>query len=434
MTDAPASPTIARRDRLTRLAPIAAWCLTRAIMLLFIARVLPYTNPMPLHDVVDYHGWSRVLEHGSFPLNDQQWQYPPGAALVMWAPMMLSNRVFSIGYANAFYTLVLIADFIAFAILHRLAGRMSDEEHTSRPYLGAWVWVLGLFAIGPVTYGRYDVIVAVFAVAALAVGPLFGARRWTAWTRGVLFGLGGALKLWPGVLLWGEPRGRDGRRSFIATMLASAVPTLVLLAALPGGLSFLTYQNQRGLEIESVAATPLMLARLVGVNHWPAFVYGAFQLDGTTPNLIAHACTFVTAIMLFGLLWWRRRIRWTSATPGDLGFAAVLIAIVTTRVLSAQYMLWLVGLVAFCVMFRETTQRLACGLVFAAILLNQIIYPFTFDSLIAGSVGPTLVLALRNLLLLAATVASLVALYRAREPRPASPTVPAQTTPDAEGA
>lgn len=433
MTDTTAPAPLARRDRLTRLAPIAAWVLTRGVMLLFLAGALPYLiHPVPVHDVADYQGWSRVLDHGAFPRDDQEWQYPPGAALVMWAPKLLANRVFSLGYLNAFYTLVLLADLVAFTLLHRLARRLSDAGHQgggALPWVGVWAWVLGLFAIGPIAYARYDVIVGVFAVAALVVGPLFGARRATAWGRGVCVGLGALLKLWPGALLVGEPRGRDGRRSFAAAVLAAALPTLVLLAALPGGLSFLHYQDQRGLEIESVAATPLMLLRLVGVPHRADFVYGAYQLDGSTPNLIAHACTYVTAAAMLALLWWRRRMRWTSATPADLGFAAVLVAVVTTRVLSAQYMLWLVGLVAVCVMFRETTQRVACALVFAAILLNQLEYPLAFASIVGGGTAGTLLLALRNALLLAATVASLAGLYRARAPRSSRPTVPAQGSP-----
>jgi glycosyl transferase family 87 len=429
MADPSAPAAVTPGDRLTRLAPIAAWLLTRAVMVAFLAGALPYLiHPVPVNDVADYHRWSQILEHGMFPHDDQEWQYPPGAALVMWAPMVLANRLFSVSYLNAFYTLVLICDLVAFTLLHRLAGRMSATGGGALPWIGVWAWVVGLFAVGPIAYARYDVIVAVFAVAALAVGPLFGARRWTAWTRGVFLGLGALLKLWPGALLLGEPRGRDGRRSFVAAVLAAAVPTLVLLAALPGGLSFLTYQDQRGLEIESVAATPLMLLRLVGVHHRADFVFGAYQLDGSAPNLIAHGCTYVTVAVMLALLWWRRRMRWTSATPADVGFAAVLVAVVTTRVLSAQYMLWLVGLVAMCWMFRETTQRVACALVFAAILLNQLEYPLAFESIVNGGVAATLLLALRNALLVAATVASLVGLYRARTPRPPKPSVPAQGT------
>ena len=104
-----------------------------------------------------------------------------------------------------------------------------------------------------------------------------------------------------------------------------------------------------------------------------------------------------------------------------MALAANLIVIVTSRVVSPQYMIWLIGFVALLMVWRVREQYLACWLVLAATALTQVEYPFNFSSLIHYSVFPVILVCVRNVLLVAATVAACRALPRAaKAPSPAA--------------
>lgn len=67
--------------------PVAAWAVTRAVVLLCVLRVLVLPGPDVTSDVsVIYQGWFDVLKTGTFPLHDVTWQYPPAAALAILSP------------------------------------------------------------------------------------------------------------------------------------------------------------------------------------------------------------------------------------------------------------------------------------------------------------------------------------------------------------
>lgn len=68
-------------------ALLGTWGLTRVVLLLFVFKVLVFPGPDVTSDVsVIYQGWYETLRHGSFPLDDVTWQYPPAAALPILSP------------------------------------------------------------------------------------------------------------------------------------------------------------------------------------------------------------------------------------------------------------------------------------------------------------------------------------------------------------
>ncbi|WFE20665.1 MYXO-CTERM domain-containing protein [Solwaraspora sp. WMMD937] len=82
-----------------------------------------------------------------------------------------------------------------------------------------------------------------------------------------------------------------------------------------------------------------------------------------------------------GLLgwWWlfrRRRTDWAPTVGFDLALLAVGVAVVTSRVLSPQYLLWLLGLAAVCLTRRDTTQRAPALLIVVATVLTSAYFPW----------------------------------------------------------
>ncbi|GAA2725069.1 MULTISPECIES: glycosyltransferase family 87 protein [Streptomyces] len=381
---------------------IAVWAVTRAVLLMCVFRVWD----MPGSDVsvdieVIYQGWYGVLSTGIYPYDDVTWQYPPAAALAVLSPALLPF----LGYAPAFFTVCLAADAAIMGMLLYAArgGRRSP--------LGVWVWVAGVPLLGPIVYARYDVMVTAVAVAAL-----LASRRRTR-LSGALTGFGALLKVWPVLLLIGTPRGRRTRSTWGAALLTVAVLTMLFTAAMPGALAFLTFQRDRGTEVESLGSLVFHLARHFGWHGKARLNYGSVEFLGRHVHAVSALALLLSVLAFAWLLVWRVRARrFTATTPYDAAFAAVLLFTTTSRVISPQYMVWLIGLAAVCVTMRTPRQQLPVLLVLIAAPLTQLEFPIWFSHVVASDKLGVATLTLRNALLVTATVISCRRLWRETVP------------------
>lgn len=123
------------------------------------------------------------------------------------------------------------------------------------------------------------------------------------------------------------------------------------------------------------------------------------------------------AALCWLLLWRVRALRWTPATPYDAAFAATLLFTVTSRVISPQYMVWLLGLAAVCLTTRHTTQRPVALLMLPAAAVSALVYPVLYDDVLGGTRLGLLLMVVRNGLLLAAALLSCRRLWAATAAR-----------------
>ncbi len=377
---------------------IVMWAVTRAVLMLCVFRVwvLPGSDVSVDIEVI-YQGWYGVLRTGIFPYDDVTWQYPPAAALAVLAPGLLPF----LDYAPAFFVLCLAADAAVMGML------LYAVRGGRRSPWGVWVWVAGVPLLGPIVYARYDVMVTAVAVAAL----LAAGRR----TRlsGVLTGFGALLKVWPLLLLIGTPRGRRTRSTWGSALLTAGVLAMLFTAAMPGALAFLAFQRDRGTEVESLGSLVFHLARHVGWHGKARLNYGSVEFLGRHVHAVSALALGLSVLAFAWLLLWRVRARrFTATTPYDAAFAAVLLFTTTSRVISPQYMVWLIGLAAVCVTMRTPRQILPVLLVLAAAPLTQLEFPLWFSHVVASDKLGVATLTLRNALLVAATVISCRRLWR----------------------
>jgi len=350
-------------------------------------------------DVGLYQRWyACCFVHGGFPVADPMWQYPPGAALVFWLPGRLPGS-----YVEDFMVLAIGCDLAVTVLLWSVARRGGSLA-------GAWYWVCGVPLLGPVTVGRFDVVPVALSVAALCVTGRGG-------VRGALTGAGAAVKIWPVTLLAGMAPGQQ-RRGVAAAVAVFAAACAISAS---GTASFLAHQNARGVEIESVAATPFMIWRQAG---WPGTVvyrFGSYQLSGGHAALAQDASRLGLVLAAAAVIGWRLlvargRARWRPEFAADAPLAATLLFLVTSPVLSPQYLLWVIGLAAACLTTGQTTQRPVALAVLAAAGLTQLIFPIGWYRLVYGSDAVTGVLAVRNLLLVAAAALSCWRILRLTSP------------------
>ncbi|MEU3610115.1 glycosyltransferase 87 family protein [Streptomyces sp. NPDC035033] len=338
-----------------------------------------------------YRYWYGQFADGAFPPADPTWQYPPGAGLVIMAPGLLTPWL---DYTQAFVVLTLLADA---AVTLGLA--VADRSRVTH---GAWYWVCALPLLLHLPLARYDVQATALAVLALLVlkGRSPAAHR----LGGALAGLGAMVKVWPALALIGTPRGRTTREAWTAAAVTAVTLLAVLALCFSGPLGFLRQQGARGVQIESLGGTALALARAGGL--WPGTVeirYGAYEYVGPYVSTLGHLFLLLTVAALLWLVLWRLRSRrWTEATPLDAALAAVLLFTVTSRVISPQYLVWLLGLAAVCLTSRRTVMRPVAVLLLPAAVLSSLAYPVLYADVVAGTPAGLAVTALRNALLLAA--------------------------------
>nr|WP_324783777.1 glycosyltransferase family 87 protein [Streptomyces sp. H51] len=388
---------------------LGTWTVSRLVLLLFVFGVLRFPGPDVTTDVsVIYRGWYEVLRQGTFPLDDVTWQYPPAAALAILSPALLGF----LGYAAAFFVLAFLADLTVLCLLLYAGLR------PGRRLRGAWVWVAGVPLLGPTVYARYDVMVTAVAVAAL----LAGARHPRA--MGALAGFGAMLKVWPVLLLVGA-RGRSAWGAAAATCCALAA---LFAVSMPGAFSFLAFQRERGTEVESLGALVLHLARQFGWRGEVLLRYGSVEFLGPYVSAVSTAALGLTVAAFGWLLLWRLRAnRFAPHTLADAAFTAVLLFTVTSRVISPQYMVWLVGTAAVCLCFRGSRMGLPACLVLVAAFLTVLEFPVWFGHVVASDpLGVTLLIA-RNGLLVVTTLLAALELWQSTASRAPAPSLPAQT-------
>nr|WP_230323159.1 glycosyltransferase 87 family protein [Cellulomonas hominis] len=375
-----------------------------------------------------YRWWMwQGLHQGVWPVLDGDWVYPAGAVL----PMLLPALVDAVGtqpYAVAWSALITLLDAVAVVVLLRYAGRPArdgavrgDVVPPARdPAVGAWWWLAFILLLGPVAVGRLDAVVAPVVVIALAV-----ALRHPA-VASALLTFGAWVKVAPGALLL--PLVLVLRRPWRDLVLPAAAVCAVVAGAVAagGGLghltSFLGEQGERGLQVESVAATPFVLAGIAGgiggepvrvvlnqeITTWEIAGPGTAAVAGALGVLLPVALAAVTAL----LAWVRLRGGDRLDTAGLLARGALLVAvtlILANKVGSPQFVGWLAGPVVVGLARPGAggvpSWRVPAALVLVIAALTQIVFPIAYDGITAQQVGPSLVLVLRNLLLVALLVA-----------------------------
>jgi hypothetical protein len=376
------------------------WLATRALMLWLLAhdqyRLLG-RGGVAMEVWKLYFHWYDTLRHGAFPSGDHLWQYPPGAGAVLLSPALLPWLT----YFQAFVVITLFTDALITLVLAYAGTRRG------RSLRGAALWIAGLPLLLHTPLARYDIQVTAFAVVSLLT--LGRSAR----LGGAFAALGALVKVWPALALLGTPRGRGTRQAW-TTAAVTVVTLLAVVAALfRNPFDFLRQQGGRGVQIESLGGTVLMLARRAGWSGTTRYQYGAVEFVGPHVHAVADCSLALTAAAFALLLLWRLRARrWTPATPYDAALTAVLLFTVTSRVISPQYMIWLVGLAAVCLTTRHTTQRPVAWLILAATAVSAVVFPALYGEVINSTWTGCLLMLTRNGLLTTAALMSFVRLWR----------------------
>jgi Glycosyltransferase family 87 len=364
-----------------------------------------------VNDLFVYRVFTEPVLDGGLPYRDVFLEYPPLAAPAIGLPGLLGTGEEVFRWAFAGWTFLLAAAVVV--LCGALAARTGGDAR--RALLAAALMPL---LCGALARTHFDL-----APVALLLGALLLLTRGRPRSGMALLGLAAMTKGFPLVaapvaLAWLATR-VDGRalvQSAAALLAALALPAAAAVAISPSGAwDAVTYHLERPLQVESLPASGILLLDELGAGD--ADSVKSHRSDGLEhPAANALAAVGVAAMLgflvLLAALVSRGAPAWRDARQLVLASLTAVAAFAALgKVLSPQYMLWLLPLGALAFAWR--LHALAAAIATAAIL-TQIEFPARYFDLVDRDPFPVAVVAVRNLVLLAVLFFALRALRAAR--------------------
>ena len=336
-------------------------------------------------DTPFYQGYGLAIRNGEVPYRDVAVDYPPGALPVFLAPTYFGQPTWIVDYDRWFSRLMALCGvaLLAFVALARPPGR------------GLALLALTPLLLGSLVLSRFDLWPA--ALAAAGIAALLADRHRLGW---LALALAFTAKLYPVVLLplaavWTFRRrgGRElGRCAAVFTVAVAAVFAPFAAVAPHGLWRSLWGQVSRPLQVETLAASFLT-----------TFGHPADEVSHNSVGIVGHggvaaATTAVELAVLVAL--WVAFARGPAERERFLRYTAACVCAFVTfgKVLSPQYLIWLVPLVA---LVGGVRGRVAVTLLVAAMVTTQFWFSAPrYEAYIQGYRYAGLVL-LRDLLLVA---------------------------------
>ncbi len=373
-------------------------------------------------DTPVYQKYGDWIAEGKVPYRDFRPEYPPLALPVFALPSLVQDqpsdperyrRVFELGMA--------LSGAVAIALMAWTLGLLGAG-------MGRFLGALGFAALAPLALGsvvlsRFDLWPAALTAAALA---LLVAERDR--LSAAALGLAVAAKIYPGVLVplaavwvWR----RHGRRAaltwggiLVGTVLAIFLPFLVVAPA--GVAASLARQLSRPLQIESLGSALLLPFHHLDVLSLEMRSSHGSQNVAGAPGVVAGVLQTLLQAAVLIALWLRfARGRMEAERLVRYAAAAVLAFVALGKVLSPQFLIWLVPLVPLVRGRRGLAASVLLGL---ALVLTQLWFPFRYWDFALGFDATVSWLVLTRDLVLVAALAVLV--WPFEEDRRGSPSRP----------
>ena len=379
---------------------VVAFCL---LHLLIFTRVFYSGGP----DVEGYYKYAVEMGQGQVAYRDFSVEYPPGALVVFYLPYLASHNL--AGYGTAFTFEMLLFDIMGLLLVLGLGRRAGMS-----PWSCLIGYTLAMVAIGSIAVQRFDMVPAV-----ITLGAVYAFSRGNYKTAWAILAIGTMTKLFPGLLAplfliyqWRHGGLRNvipSVATFAVVVLAISVPLLAVSSH--GFISSFTVQSRRPLQLESTYSSLLLLGNSLGlIKAQP--IQGSISFDIASP-LAGPLGRYSFVFMGLGLLavygLYYRNCRKLAKAPApfapegpaladlmNYSFIAIVVLLVTSKVFSPQFMVWLYPLFPLVSgRFRSTVWVVFL----VASCLTWYIYPLHYYDLVDTQQVPVDALILRNALM-----------------------------------
>ena len=348
-----------------------------------------YTHDRIL-DTPVYQRYGNAIARGEVPYRDFSVEYPPGALPVFALPGLAEpghEQDVTTGFRHAFESLMWLCG--ATALVGMALVLLSVRAGPVHVWGALALAAVAPLALGSVVLSRFDLWPTALVVASLAALS----SGWLRLGSGLL-GLAVTAKLFPAVLaplalvyVW---RRRGAREAFVCAGVLGGVVACVFApfaAVSPGDVwHSVSIQLTRPLQIESLGSAVLLAAhQTAGVAVTVETSHGSQNLAGGTAHAIAITQTVLQAAALVAVWTAFARGRPTREDLVRSSAAALIVFVALGKVLSPQFLIWLIPVVP---LVRGRRGLWGSALLILALVLTQLWFPFRYWDL-ADHLDPT---------------------------------------------
>jgi hypothetical protein len=355
-----------------------------------------FPDAISFGDLSLYDYWAYQVDNGTGVYGlVTDWVYPALAFVPIW----IAGALNLVSYEVSWLAVVFVLNTAAVLLMVR---RERNGGLFSGTY-ASWAFLSALLFLGPVAVSRIDSVSA-----ALAILGLVAINRNSTGIAAALFTIAGWIKIWP-VALFAAMIAVFKKRLqaiIVATIISASIIGIGLLAGGTKVFGFVLQQQERGIQIESVMATPWMwLAKFGSANIFFDDSILTNQVSGPLVQELAAVSNYLLFIALaITVLLAIRAMRAGRNRTQVFALAAltgVLDLIVFNKVGSPQFMIWLAVPLVALVYFGITKSKVALAMGAGILLLTQLVYPVFYIELLGLEIMPLWLLTVRNLLLVA---------------------------------
>lgn len=387
------------------------FCLVHALILLVLFNSALYDNTALEYDIARFFNYSSRIVEGQLPYQDFAVEYPPLTLVFFTLPRLVAP---SLGiYQYAFAVEILLFDLLGLFLISALSRRLGLHLTGT---LG--IYTLALLAIGPILIYRYDLIPAIMVL--LALYTFSQGKHKTSWA---ILAVGVMTKIYPAVIAliflihqFCHRRYRHIISGAAAFVIATAIIVILGLLLSPDGfLDSFRYQAQRGIHADSTYSSFLLLGHTLGLTQVRLGFIGLIplSLDIVSPitDMLARISPLIMILAVAIVYWFFYKsqseravapktlspITKPDATIIHYSLLAILAFIITNKVFSPQFIIWLYPLIPLVAgRWRRTSW-----LMFIMIgLMTYFIYPTAYGGLMQCHPIVISILFLRNVSLI----------------------------------
>ncbi|MBR4202024.1 MAG: DUF2029 domain-containing protein [Candidatus Methanomethylophilaceae archaeon] len=354
------------------------------------------------------------LFNGDIPITE----YPPLSLIFFVIPRIFFSDPF--GYNIGYVIMIFVITIVGLHLMRRTA-----ESLNMNPVWAMTIYSVLIALLLEYVADRYDIIPAVMTLASFY---FFINKKMPA--AFIILALAMMTKLYPAILLpiyliiyMVERDWKGFATGTVWFLIGAAVVALPCLLIEPDLImGFMGYHSVRPLEIDSFAATLIYPFSLFGLTDvWiqastDAGSYGSDNLRGPLCDAVAPWLTPIMMVLIVLFILWYGNVRYRLEKVDERAFVlsaaifiSLMIFILVGKVLSSQYIIWVVPFLALSLLLMKDHKLKwrIFWLSVATVVLTQINFAYTY--LVTGggesiSSLSIIMILVRNLMLLAITL------------------------------
>ena len=336
----------------------SAILLALAAVVFFISLYYVLDTYPPKDDVLNFYKQAEMIKDGMVPYRDFVFEFPPFALLFFLIPSMFTSELDV--YAQIFGVMVTLISLICLFYVLRISERMGVNKAVV-----TLVFVALMLLYYKELVVKFDTIPMMLTV--MAIYYFQRGNRYAAYGLAMV---GALVKIYPIFLvvlflILDLVDRHDSRRvrvirgfcACVAVGLVSLLPLLAAGASFGDVMSFLPFRTERGFQVESVMGVIIQGLGLLGLTSFSLVnIYGTYDvISPVSDALLPFWNPLVAVLMVFAfyLIYRHATVRGAggSCDRDVVLYTTVvfLMFILTNKVFSTQYMLWLFPLLAILV-------------------------------------------------------------------------------------